>query len=388
MQENTILLYRTILVVLIIASSISISSIVTAFAQTPSMNNNNSSSATTNGTETAITNQQQLQSSNSSSSSSTDQPRVINHAMGSTEIVGTPEKIVALDWSASEILLAIGVQPVAVADLEGMKQYLRPEGLSPDIVDVGTIEEPNLEMITQLNPDLIFAQTSLQSGLYEILSSIAPTVMYENLVPLNSSRTHLEALEQNIILVADAANKRDIGVEIVDQLHAKYDEAAQKIAAAGLNGTRFVFGAVDPPYGEYTTSTLRFFDNTFFTPQMLSKLGLENAVTEIYGGLANGEGGQRQVGLEGLSTIDGPDVHFFYIHAEGQDAFQNEWEGNPVWTNLEIARNGHIHPLGPMYVFGGPKQMEEMVDKVVIALTGVAVEQQQPITANQTSAMS
>jgi ferric hydroxamate transport system substrate-binding protein len=309
--------------------------------------------------------------------------------MGSTEIVGTPERIVALDWSASEILLAMGVQPIAVADLEGMKQYLRPEGLSPDIVDVGTIEEPNLEMITQLNPDLILGESLSQSRLYEILSSIAPTVMYENFVPLNSSRAHLEALEENIILVTDAANKRDIGVEIVDQLHAKYEEGAQKIEAAGLNGTKFVAGAVDPPYDEYTTSTLRFFDNAFFMPQILSKLGLENAITEIYGGLVNGEGGQRQVGLEGLSTIDGPNVHLFYIHAEGQDAFQNEWKDNPVWTNLEIARNGNIHPLGPMYVFGGPKQMEEMVDKVVVALTGVAIEQQQqqqqPITANQTS---
>jgi ABC-type Fe3+-citrate transport system substrate-binding protein len=77
----------------------------------------------------------------------------------------------------------------------------------------------------------------------------------------------------------------------------------------------------------------------------------------------------KVVGLEGLAAIDGPDVHYFYIHAEGQDAFDGEWKSNPVWTNLEIAKNENNHSLGTLYVYGGPKQMEEMVDKAVDALT-------------------
>jgi hypothetical protein len=70
-------------------------------------------------------------------------------------------------------------------------------------------------------------------------------------------------------------------------------------------------------------------------------MGLENAVTEEYG-LANW--GMKVVGLEGLAAVDGPDVHLFYIHAEGQDAFENEWKDNPVWTNLEIAKESNRHP--------------------------------------------
>lgn len=295
-----------------------------------------------------------------------NQVRIIQHEMGETEIIGTPERIVALDWSASEILLAMNISPIGVASLENMKQYLRPEGLSPNIADVGTIEEPNLEAIAELEPDLILGAKWSQSGIYKELSSIAPTVMYENAPPLDGSPTHLEALEQNIILVADAANKRNMGVEIVDRLHAKYEEAADKIEEAGLKGQKFVVGAVDPPYGDNTFSSLRFFDNTFFMSQMLSRLGLENAVTEEYG-LANW--GMKQVGLEGLTTVDGPDVHFFYIHAEGQDAFETEWQDNPIWKNLEIEKNGNRQPLGTLYVFGGPKQMEEMIDKVVEELT-------------------
>jgi ferric hydroxamate transport system substrate-binding protein len=316
------------------------------------------------------------------------QTRIIHHSMGETEISGTPDRIVALDWSASENLFAMGVQPIAVSDLDGMKKYLRPEGLSPNIVDVGLPEAPNLETILGLKPDLILGEKLSHSELYDELSSIAPTIIYDNSPPLNSTLPHLEALEQNIMLIADAINLQDIGVQIVDGLHAKYEEAADKIEAAGLNGTKYVAGAVDPPYGDYSFSTLRFFDNSFFMSQMLSRIGLVNAVTEDYG-LANW--GMRQVGLEGLATVDGPDVHFFYIHAEGQNAFQNEWKDNPVWSNLEMARNGNMHPLGPLYVYGGPKQMEEMVDKVVAALTGVTdeqLQQQEPLSSNQTTAVS
>jgi len=299
------------------------------------------------------------------STNSSDNTRVIKHVMGETEITGTPERIVALEWSASENLLAMGIQPVGVADLERMKEMLRPEGLPSDIAEVGTVEEPNFETISELEPDLIIGEKMSSSPHYDQLSTIAPTVIYDNAPPLDGSPTHLESLEQNIIMVAEAANKRDQGVEIVDRLHAKYEEAARKIEAAGLGDQKYVAGAADPAL-ESGLPALRFFDNTFFMSQILSRIGLENAVTEEYG-LA--EWGMNEVGLEGLATVDGPGVHLFYIHSEGQDLFKTEWKDNPVWTNLEIAKNGNMHPVGPLYVYGGPKQMEEFVDKAVQTLT-------------------
>ena len=333
----------------IIATVVVAASVGIAFAAMSSMND-------VAKPEHDVTNQQQ---------SSDNKVRVIKHAMGETEITDTPERIVALEWSASESLLTMGIQPVAVADLEGMKKYLKPKGLSPGIVDVGQIFEPNLEAITQLEPDLIFAEKLSASELYEELSSIAPTIIYDNSPPLDGNPTHLESLEQNTILFADAVNRHDEGVTIVERLHAKYEEAAKKIQTAGLKGEKFVVGAADPAY-ESTPPNLRFFDNTFFMSQMLSRIGLENTISEEYG-LANW--GMKQVGLEGLATVDGSNVHFFYIHADGQDLFETEWKDNPVWANLQIEKNGNRHPLGPLYVYGGPKEMSEMIDKVVYALT-------------------
>jgi iron complex transport system substrate-binding protein len=147
MRKNTVL-YGIIFVAVLIASS----SIGIAFAQTPSMN---SSGATANAATTTETTANQLQQS--SSNSSTDQPRIINHTMGQTEITGTPERIVTLYSVFTGDVRALGVQPIGSVQHDWINGWLTPIGLSlsDNVTDVGTQAEPNLETILQLQPDLI-----------------------------------------------------------------------------------------------------------------------------------------------------------------------------------------------------------------------------------------
>src|SRR5690606_21515856 len=42
--------------------------------------------------------------------------RIITHSFGDTEIEGVPQRIVALEWTYAEDLLALGIQPAGVAD--------------------------------------------------------------------------------------------------------------------------------------------------------------------------------------------------------------------------------------------------------------------------------
>ncbi|MGB3760615.1 MAG: ABC transporter substrate-binding protein, partial [Rivularia sp. (in: cyanobacteria)] len=69
--------------------------------------------------------------------------------------VKTPSRVVALGWVYVEDLLALGIQPVGVADIEGYQKFvnIQPQ-LAASVVDVGTRAEPNLEAIAQLEPDL------------------------------------------------------------------------------------------------------------------------------------------------------------------------------------------------------------------------------------------
>ena len=50
---------------------------------------------------------------------STPETRTIKHALGETKITGVPKRIVALEWLYAEDVLALGVQPVGIADMKG-----------------------------------------------------------------------------------------------------------------------------------------------------------------------------------------------------------------------------------------------------------------------------
>src|SRR5690606_18466930 len=67
-----------------------------------------------------------------------DAPREIEHAAGVTIIESIPERVVVLEWTYAEDLLALGIQPVGVADVAGYEAWVNVEPeLGDDVVDVG-----------------------------------------------------------------------------------------------------------------------------------------------------------------------------------------------------------------------------------------------------------
>lgn len=111
----------------------------------------------------------------------------IDHAYGSTEIVGEPKKIVTLGLSDQDPLLALGVAPIAVSPWYGDYEYATWPWAQDELGDATPVvlnggvrseEQPPLEEIASLEPDLIL---SLYNGTteaqYDQLSEIAPTVV-------------------------------------------------------------------------------------------------------------------------------------------------------------------------------------------------------------------
>ena len=108
-----------------------------------------------------------------------EEVRTVGHAMGEAEIEGTPGRVVVLDTGELDSARSLGVTPVgAVEAVEGLglPSYLEGTG---EIENVGTIEEPNLEKIAALEPDLILSSKLRHEQIYDQLSQIAPTVFTE-----------------------------------------------------------------------------------------------------------------------------------------------------------------------------------------------------------------
>src|SRR5687768_15188777 len=105
--------------------------------------------------------------------------RSVEHAMGETQIKGMPERVVVLDTGELDSAMTLGVTPVGAVEAipgEGFPSYLEETG---GIENVGTIEEPNLEKIATLEPDLILSSKLRHEQIYDQLSKIAPTVFTE-----------------------------------------------------------------------------------------------------------------------------------------------------------------------------------------------------------------
>ena len=111
-----------------------------------------------------------------------DTSYTIEHAMGSTTLDKTPQKIVVLSNEGTEALLALGVKPVgAVQSWLGDPWYDHITDDMQGVEVVGTESEVNLEKIASLKPDLIIGTKIRQEAVYDQLSAIAPTVFSETL---------------------------------------------------------------------------------------------------------------------------------------------------------------------------------------------------------------
>ena len=156
-------------------------------------------------------------------------PVTIEHAFGSTEVPGDVTDVVTLGWGSTEAALALGVVPVGI---EAQTYAVDENGLLPwvneALADVdteptilpATVEEPAYEDIDALAPDVILAPYSgVTEEQYEILSEIAPTVVYPE-------EPWTTPWREVVTIVGESLGLAEEADELVTELDATLEEAA------------------------------------------------------------------------------------------------------------------------------------------------------------------
>ncbi|WP_421245925.1 ABC transporter substrate-binding protein [Aeromonas sanarellii] len=87
--------------------------------------------------------------------------------------VHTMPRIATVDWTVAETLLALGVTPLAMGDVESYRAWVGEPRLPTEVVDIGLRMQPNRELLAELKPDLILISPLMES-LEPTLSRIAP----------------------------------------------------------------------------------------------------------------------------------------------------------------------------------------------------------------------
>lgn len=286
--------------------------------------------------------------------------RLIVHAAGEICVAETVERVVALEWTHAEDLLALGIQPVGVADIEGYKSWLKiPLTLADTVTDVGTRQEPNLEVITSLEPDLILAVSFRTGQNYEALSAIAPTLVFD---PYPVDGTHFDEMVTTFNTIAQATNREPEGAAVLEAMNASFAEAHAALEAAGRAGETFILSQT---FLSSEVPTFRLFTQNALAVQVLERIGLVNAWDD-----APQQYGFSTVDFEGMAGIE--DTNFLYV---AQDDYNQSLTELPLWQGLPFVAAGHAYWLGgDAWLFGGPLSMEVVVD-TVLATMGVEISQ-------------
>lgn len=241
-------------------------------------------------------------------------------------------RIVTLEWSPTELLLALGVAPLGVADVYNYRLWVKEPALPPNVVDVGTRTEPNLEMLQQLRPSLLMLSAGYGPS-PEALQRIAPSMGFAfydgQQPPLQLARRALHQLAERLDL-RPAADRH------LAQFDALMVQTRAQLPAAARRPV-LLFSFLDARH------VLVFGKGSLFM-NVLDELGIPNA----WPGETN-FWGSAIVGIEQLAAVK-PAHALCFDH--GDHRLRDEITATPLWQSLPLARDGVVTEMPAIWFYG------------------------------------
>jgi ABC-type Fe3+-hydroxamate transport system substrate-binding protein len=275
--------------------------------------------------------------------------QLIVHVLGETCVPNNVERVVTIEHSMTEAVVTLGVQPVGVTEIELYNSVVNlPLPLSEDAVDIGSRREPNLEVITGLEPDLIIAASFRISGIYDELSAIAPTIALPG-------SEDVETMRQFFTTIAVALNREEEAEAILGEMDDYFAAVADYLVEFEIN-PRFVLSQTWYHEG---IATFRLFTDNAISVEILNSLGFENA----WDAEPNPDGFSL-VDIEALGDIT--DTNFFYLTDPSSESFYAESE---LWNSLPFVVDETAYRLDDkLWLYGGPISAQRVVQSVLDSL--------------------
>jgi iron complex transport system substrate-binding protein len=154
-------------------------------------------------------------------------PVTVPHKFGETVVPEAPERVVSVGLTEHDVLLQLGVVPIAVTDWYGEQ----PDATWPWAQDLLGDAEPEVlttsdglefEKIAELQPDLIVGTNAgMTEKDYELLSAIAPTV-----TSVEGSTQYFSPWQDQVLQIARGLGREADGQALVDEVTADYADTA------------------------------------------------------------------------------------------------------------------------------------------------------------------
>lgn len=268
-------------------------------------------------------------------------------------------KVVSLEWGETEMLAALGVMPVGAADVKGYATWVTAAKLDSSVQDVGTRQEPSVDSISALQPDLVIMESD-DAALAEQLEKFVPVLVAKG----SDASDNLKRMRDDLTMIATAVGKTDEAGKLLTGFDAALADGKQRLAAAGAAGKPFIMA---DGWKQGSTISVRLFGKGALVSDVAEQLGLKNAWT----GEVDDEWGLGSTDVEGLSGLKDPDIRFFYNASDGTDVFADGLKNNAIWKSLPFVEKQQVTKLPDgIWTFGGPLSSQQYADALVKAFTG------------------
>lgn len=268
-----------------------------------------------------------IQQNHPANTSTAENCQIVKHAVGETEVCGYPETIAVLSPPLLDILLSLGMQPAAYAEVEPLRDrtFTRPseqipylgERVTTQPINLGDRNNPSLETLLQLKPNLILGESYLDTN-YKMFSQVAPTLLYD----VQSDRWKQVISEIGQVLGREAQAQQTLTDynQRIAQVKAQLAPtvAQQKILVLGFSQDMNSF----------------LLERGDFVCSLLADLGFQ---------VVNSAQGRSNISIELLPQIATDTIVVLPSDANTVANAQRQWSQNAILRSLPAVQNSQVY---------------------------------------------
>lgn len=258
------------------------------------------------------------------------------------------KRVVSLELQLTEILVSLGAAPVAAADNPLYRRLIGQPELPANVLDLGPIQQPNLEFLEYLAPDLMVLPAWEASANRATLARVAPVEVIGDL----ERRPPLDNLDLISRRLAAIVGREGTRVALA----AALDEACARANAV-----------VSPQ----PTLLCRFFEDgrhlaVFSSNSVLGAVAARSGVANAWKGRQNAFG-TALAAVETLASMPEARIVHFHRGAETDRALAR-LDRSPLWRALPPVARGEVIAMPVVHPNGGLASATRLADQLRAAL--------------------
>ena len=271
-----------------------------------------------------------------------------------------PQRVVATDTSALEVLVALGLQDHVIGYFGGTPDRLQPQHQArAALVERlgGSFPYPSLEAVLAPGPDLVFSYGFNESaGLTgpNLRDSDVHSFSFTEACPGFTGDVTLEVMFEDVRAVAQIFEVEDRGEELIASWERQIAEVAAAVPAGEPVRVFYFDSGEEAPFTALSGSVMS---------DIISRAGGKNILSDVSGTWGT---------VEWEAVVDGdPELIIFVDYGfGGPDANRAFLESNPALSGMPAVVNGQYMALTFLQSVPGPQNLDGLI-KVATAVRRV-----------------